>query len=277
MPALQRRQCSRVASQPVGKQLPGAGHPRGAIMQHGVVVMQPWLSSCSGYIRRQPAARSGHSRAARPSGACTWPGTPAATAARPPPHSPPLLHAVQVVAAYLLAALGGNAAPAEADIKKILSSGAQLQCMNGAAVDGAPCAAAVVHQQHGKERRLGTDRSAAPHTCSSSACSAAPQAADRRLLLAALACCLAVGIEADAERVQKLLSELEGKDIQEVTNSYLSCWFALFFVYLAYIALDAACNLPPRGQAPLLSTIRMCRTSRALTLSALNPHSHAHR
>jgi hypothetical protein len=30
-----------------------------------------------------------------------------------------------VVAAYLLAALGGNAAPGEADIKKILSSGAQ--------------------------------------------------------------------------------------------------------------------------------------------------------
>ena len=86
-----------------------------------------------------------------------------------------------------------------------------------------------------------------------------------------------MGIEADAERVQKLLSELEGKDIQEVTNSYFSLWFALFFVYLAYIALDAACNLPPRGQAPLRSTIRMCRTSRALTPSALNSHSHAHR
>ncbi|PRW34006.1 60S acidic ribosomal P2 [Chlorella sorokiniana] len=54
---------------------------------------------------------------------------------------------MKVVAAYLLAALGGNAAPAEADIKKILSS---------------------------------------------------------------------VGIEAEAERVQKLLAELEGKDINEV-------------------------------------------------------------
>ena len=31
---------------------------------------------------------------------------------------------MKVVAAYLLAALGGNAAPSEADIKKILSSGA---------------------------------------------------------------------------------------------------------------------------------------------------------
>ncbi|EFN56931.1 hypothetical protein CHLNCDRAFT_51198 [Chlorella variabilis] len=51
---------------------------------------------------------------------------------------------MKVVAAYLLAALGGNAAPGEADIKKILSS---------------------------------------------------------------------VGVEADAERVQKLLSELEGKDV----------------------------------------------------------------
>ncbi|KAI3435002.1 hypothetical protein D9Q98_003054 [Chlorella vulgaris] len=54
---------------------------------------------------------------------------------------------MKVVAAYLLAALGGNAAPGEADIKKILSS---------------------------------------------------------------------VGAEADSERVQKLLSELEGKDINEV-------------------------------------------------------------
>ena len=31
---------------------------------------------------------------------------------------------MKVVAAYLLAGLGGNAAPSEADIKKILSSGA---------------------------------------------------------------------------------------------------------------------------------------------------------
>eukprot|EP00195_Chlamydomonas_chlamydogama_P011181 CAMPEP_0202895240 /NCGR_PEP_ID=MMETSP1392-20130828/4482_1 /ASSEMBLY_ACC=CAM_ASM_000868 /TAXON_ID=225041 /ORGANISM="Chlamydomonas chlamydogama, Strain SAG 11-48b" /LENGTH=66 /DNA_ID=CAMNT_0049580179 /DNA_START=64 /DNA_END=260 /DNA_ORIENTATION=- len=54
---------------------------------------------------------------------------------------------MRVISAYLLAVLGGNASPSEADIKKILS---------------------------------------------------------------------AVGVEAESERIQKLLKELEGKDVQAV-------------------------------------------------------------
>ena len=64
-----------------------------------------------------PAAALASSPGGRRAGSAHPASSAAAHARRLPPSR------LQVVAAYLLAALGGNAAPAEADIKKILSSG----------------------------------------------------------------------------------------------------------------------------------------------------------
>ena len=124
---------------------------------------------------------------------------------------------MKVVAAYLLAGLGGNAAPSEADIKKILSSGAWRRRGCGASCSMRGCggrhAAAVGGVQRAACRRLAQAGSAG---LQGGACSAG----GRLLTAGPLLPCLpaAVGIEADSERVSKLLSELEGKDIAEVRS-----------------------------------------------------------
>lgn len=66
----------------------------------------------------------------------------------PPLSTPPLgpcccLRLLQVIAAYLLAALGGNAAPGEADIKKILSSGERCEELRESAGHLAPLLAGL--------------------------------------------------------------------------------------------------------------------------------------
>lgn len=123
---------------------------------------------------------------------------PPAARARPAAHARSLLLCsclLQVVAAYLLAALGGNAAPKEADIKKILSSGAlppgEQQWL------GSEAESSLAAQTQGL---VGAAAAGVQH-----ASDAVPSAHSP-----------AVGIEAESERVAKLLSELEGKDVNEV-------------------------------------------------------------
>jgi hypothetical protein len=48
---------------------------------------------------------------------------------------------MKVIAAYLLAGLGGNASPSAADLKKILKSGARLLCRGWAGLRSAGAAA----------------------------------------------------------------------------------------------------------------------------------------
>lgn len=119
---------------------------------------------------------------------------------------------VKVVAAYLLSNLAGVAAPAEADIKKILGAG-ELVWMSFGRFGGAmPCGCGsspqmkTIRDVHAVDggKRAGEGGDAA---------SAANGASDvGRLALSRIA----VGAEADSERIAKLLSELEGKDVQEV-------------------------------------------------------------
>ncbi len=77
----------------------------------------------------QPRCGQGGSRSSSSDGSIARRAARRPSSPPPPPLTPaacrcPAPCLPQVVAAYLLAALGGNAAPAEADIKKILSSGA---------------------------------------------------------------------------------------------------------------------------------------------------------
>lgn len=136
---------------------------------------------------------------------------------------------MKTVAIYLLAALGGNAAPSADDLKKIAGSGAT----------GGPCSGMQRRACRGGApgRRLlelnsafiatGSSRSRArlsgvPFTRPCTCCSLPPPCCCHRLAAHArnrppsAPLLSAVGIELDAERVSKLLSELEGKDINEV-------------------------------------------------------------
>lgn len=99
---------------------------------------------------------------------------------------------MKVVAAYLLAALGGNATPSAEDISKILSSGEELLksgCTMMLYVEGSRRICSL------SRRRVDDE----PPT---------PPSPDL----------LAVGIEADSERVATLLKEVDGKDINEVSS-----------------------------------------------------------
>ena len=114
---------------------------------------------------------------------------------------------VKVVAAYLLANLGGVAAPAEADIKKILgaseaAAGRQQPGHRGGMQ--AEAAATEGDRWRGQHQRWAGSRGRRVRG----------HEGGLRSCLVALLC--AVGAEADSERVQKLLSELEGKDVHEV-------------------------------------------------------------
>jgi ribosomal protein L12E/L44/L45/RPP1/RPP2 len=124
---------------------------------------------------------------------------------------------MKVVAAYLLAGLGGNAAPSEADIKKILSSGARRRRGCGASCSMRGCGGRAACSGGGRGAE-GSMQEARPGSAGlqGGACSAG----GRLLTAGPLLPCLpaAVGIEADSERVSKLLSELEGKDIAEVRS-----------------------------------------------------------
>lgn len=225
------------------------------------------------------------------------PGGPRAGAGRPTPAAacpptarrlPPPSRLPQVVAAYLLAALGGNAAPAEADIKKILSSGApssfpwfaspwpplllvcaeqrpagvtwgmasqawlqpsaelqqrkwrcelSVECDSrgtggwlehghqptaDGAGHGSPPSIAALNTRHTMLHHL--SRRLRSSLTSRRCCPAAPAADPAAARPPSLR--PAVGIEAEAERVQKLLAELEGKDINEVGCSIVT--FGLF-------------------------------------------------
>lgn len=154
---------------------------------------------------------------------------------------------------FLQAMLGGNDHPGAADVKKILGSGAWLQLGRGGgqccccrcscmpqraaasratlhthpALNTVPTAPASLHSSgsgriplHGEHTQLSSSRgSRLSHTHThmhSSAAAGAHKQLTHPMPAAAPPPPCAVGVEADAADVERLLKELEGKDIKEL-------------------------------------------------------------
>lgn len=124
------------------------------------------------------------------------------------------------VALYLLAALGGNSAPSADDLKKIAGSGAQ-QGLSGRGGGGCgPSMQRALRRQ--AAARPGAAAGGGRYDAALGPAVATAAGGDRHRFRAPCSrslssrCAAAVGIELDAERVSKLLSELEGKNIDEV-------------------------------------------------------------
>lgn len=135
---------------------------------------------------------------------------------------------MKTVAIYLLAALGGNAAPSADDLKKIAGSGAPGgPCSGDAAArmqGGAPGGSLEGKGSKRTARRVWQQLQPSSSARDNTVTAASPPppravcclAADTHTRPPCVPPLPAVGIELDAERVSKLLSELEGKDINEV-------------------------------------------------------------
>ena len=129
------------------------------------------------------------------------------------------------------AVLGGNANPSEADIKKILASGERANAQRSArerCMQRFRCHA-ISHAAACGAARLAAGVDIA-WVAAIDAIAAVPKLPASRQWLHTIvrrtntlpspnlpcAACSAVGVEAESERIQKLLSELEGKDLQAV-------------------------------------------------------------
>lgn len=130
---------------------------------------------------------------------------------------------------FLQAMLGGNDHPGAADVKKILGSGAWLEGWRPQCCC-CRCSWACPSEQGSRDPQHRTLSPQHQRPCTAAGSGRVPLHVELAQLSSPIPCLLppphrcAVGVEADAADVERLLKELEGKDIKELIAAGEGVW-----------------------------------------------------